>query len=235
MSELPRADWFDSLLRRAGLRESQIRAARVLVAAVVVGALLLLVDDLIAGEGGVTLPGAPRRAPSEPPREALSVAAPLEPAAAASRAPAGDPRALRADAPPPGDPAAWERRLNQELAALLQSVHGAGRVSVWVRLRSGPEQTVLENTTRSSRTTTERDRDGMTREVSEENENTQPVMARTGETALLRRVDQPEVAGVTVVADGARYPTVRERLAAAVEGALNVPVHRIHIVPREGR
>lgn len=240
MTDSPRLDWLDSLLRRAGLRDSQMRTARALIAAVLVGALLLLVDDLFVGEGGISLPGAPRRGPTEPPRDALSVAAPASPASpaaqAVSRAQPTDPRATRFDAAPPlGDLAAWERRLSQEVAALLQTVHGAGKVTVWVRLRSGPEQTVLENTTRSARTTTERDRDGVTRQVTEENQNSQPVMARTGESAILRRVDQPEVAGVTVIADGARYPAVRERLAAAVEGALNVPVHRIHIVPREGR
>lgn len=223
------AGWLDDWLRRAGLREHQLRLARALLAAVLIGALLLLVDDLFAGESGITLPGAPRRTPGGRPSDALGVSAPVASDAVAPAAlePGG---AIAA-----ADLAGHERRLGQELAALLQSVHGAGRVTAWVRLRSGPEQAVLENATRSSRTTIERDRDGVTREVTEENQNSQPVMARSGESAMLRRVDQPDVVGVTVIADGARYPAVRERLLAAVEGALDVPPHRVQIVPREAR
>lgn len=229
-----RSEWFDVLLRRLGVKEHQLRVARAALAAILVGALLLLVDDLFADGATLRWFGRPgQSSPGGAPKNARGVIAPAALDArgeARSGLAGGDGR----DALPPHDLLAWERQLNRDLSLLLGGVEGAGRVQVWVRLRSSPEQTVAQNTTRSTRTTSERDREGVNRQVTEESANAQPVMGRSGEAAVLRRVEAPAVDSVTVVADGGRYPAVRERLLQAVQGALGVPPHRVQIVPGEG-
>ncbi len=130
---------------------------------------------------------------------------------------------------------AWERRISDELAQMLSEIQGVGQVKVWVKLQSGPERTVVQNINTTTRRTTERDSTGVVRETTEENQSSQPVMSRGDDRAVVQRVESPKVSNVLVVAEGARYPEVRNRVARAVQGALGIPPHRIQVSPKEGR
>ncbi|MNW16560.1 hypothetical protein D3C71_2154450 [compost metagenome] len=53
------------------------------------------------------------------------------------------------------------------------------------------------------------------------------------EVPLVVKTTKPKIRGVVVVAKGAENPTVKLLIADAVERGLEVPAHRISVVPRK--
>lgn len=209
--------WVEQLGRALNLRPDQVQMLRRLIVVGLVGGLILLAADLLNLDGSTR--GASQRQP--PDSTAVSARGSLSGPSAAAAAGAAD-------------LAAWEKRLSEELQTLLSKVEGAGQVTAWVRLQSGPQQSVAQNTNTVTRRTTERDKNGLTRETVEENQQSQAVMARTEDRPLVLKVEGPKVASVLVVAEGARFPEVRARLVRAVEAAFGLPAHRIQVVPTAG-
>lgn len=191
-----------------GLKEHQTQKLHQLLVLGLIGVLILLAADVITPE--VINTSAGNKIQSQPGPENQAV---------------GERDDLRA----------WEGRISRELSAVLTHLQGAGQVHVWVKLKSGPEQSMVQNTNATTRRTAERDSSGAVRETTEENRSSQPVMARGDDRALVRQVISPEVSNVLVVADGARYPEVRARIVRAIQGALGIPLHRIQVSPMEGR
>ncbi len=70
--------------------------------------------------------------------------------------------------------------------------------------------------------------------VEDENEEQQVVLVRQGdqEVPLLVETRKPEVRGVLVVAKGAEQATVQEWVVQAVSRVLDVPTHRISVMPK---
>lgn len=199
----------DQIGQRIGLKEHQIKKLQQLVVMGLIGAMILLLADTI----------------SPMVKNTSSRNTGFENKIAPQATPAGDRDGLEA----------WERRLSDELGAMLSEIQGVGPVRVWIKLQSGPEKSMVQNTNTTTRRTTERDSTGVVRETTEENQSSQPVMARGDDRALVRRIEAPRVSNVLVVAEGARYPEVRNRIAQSVQGALGIPWHRIQVSPKEGR
>ncbi len=205
--------WLVALGKVLHLREGQLANLRRLVILGVVGLLALLVADVLGLFSG-------SRSDSQ----------------AGGITPGTQPRAVEpASAQAEGTLQALEATMAGNLAKVLSQVEGAGRVTVWLSLETGPSQSVAENRTTTSRKVTEREASGITRETSDTSEIAQPVLARADDRPIVLKTAAPRVGGVLVVAEGARYAEVRGRLLRAVEGALGVPANRIQILPLEGR
>lgn len=149
-------------------------------------------------------------------------------------------RRVQPPAPPGGDrevmapvAGAGSEVTPQDLEAILSRIAGAGEVTVSITYRSGPRQDVVQDVSRTSRRTEEKDPGGTVRVTEEEQESVQAVMARPGgqDQPVVSRQEAPEIAGVLVVASGARDPRVCERLARAVQTLLGLPAHRVQVVP----
>lgn len=157
----------------------------------------------------------------------------------AGRAPAEAPatpvsgRGASAEAGPASELREQESRLARDLEQILSTVSGAGRVRVQVSLEAGPEQVPALESRNNSRTIEERDPDGARRTTADRSEETRPVMAGTGgsSTPWVRRTEGPRVAGVLVVAEGARSAAVRYELQRAVETALGISPSRVVVMP----
>lgn len=54
------------------------------------------------------------------------------------------------------------------------------------------------------------------------------------EEPVLIRAKRPEIAGVLVLAEGARDPGLREELVQAVITVLAVPAHKVTVLSKEG-
>jgi stage III sporulation protein AG len=66
-----------------------------------------------------------------------------------------------------------------------------------------------------------------------EESNTQDIAVSSGNPLLIEE-KTPEILGVLVVADGARWPVLREKIANATATLLNVPAYKVQVMPREG-
>ncbi|MNC72064.1 hypothetical protein D3C75_1230700 [compost metagenome] len=53
------------------------------------------------------------------------------------------------------------------------------------------------------------------------------------DTPLVVKTTKPKIRGVVVVAKGAENATVKKLISDAVERGLDVPAHRISVVPRK--
>ncbi|BAD40841.1 stage III sporulation protein AG [Symbiobacterium thermophilum] len=130
-----------------------------------------------------------------------------------------------------------ERQKAAELEEMLGQIEGAGRVRVMVTLAAGPAIQVVKNTTVDQSTTTEEAADSSTRRIESINTREDHVFTRSGssEQPVIAQTSAPEIAGVLIVAEGARDVRIRARLLDAAMVALNVPANRIQVVPADGR
>ncbi len=132
-----------------------------------------------------------------------------------------------------------EEMLNRHLEKTLARIEGVGEVEAAVNLASTTEMEYAVNTTTSNRATQEKDPRGGNRTITEVNENGQLVLLRESESSkeapVVIREIKPEVRGVMVVAQGAGDPQVKAGLIYAIQVYLDVPVHKVVVLPKEGR
>jgi len=130
-----------------------------------------------------------------------------------------------------------EARLERKLAEILSQVAGAGRVNVKVSFNTGRAYDYAENATREESTSRELDSRGVTRETTQVRTSQQMVTTqeRGGGLAMpvVRNTAEPHIQGVLVVADGAKDTKVKRALAEAVTTLLDVPLHKVAVLPRQ--
>jgi len=129
---------------------------------------------------------------------------------------------------------ALEKELENKLQANILQMEGAGKVQVSVSFSTGLKSEYARNQNVTKRTSKETDKTGGTRETTEVTENNQVVMPSGVSQPVMVMEDRPEVAGVLVIAEGARDPKVREGIHSAVQTLLNIPSARITVVPMGG-
>lgn len=132
---------------------------------------------------------------------------------------------------------AAEKELESRLEKVLGSVAGAGSVQVTVTLSSGQENVFAQNINKQNRIIEEKDQAGGNRKTTEVNEQGSLVFAETlnggKDDPVLIKAKRPEVAGVLVLAEGAKDPELREKLAQAVETLLDIPPHKVTVLAKE--
>lgn len=127
-----------------------------------------------------------------------------------------------------------EAAYEQDLVGLLEKIKGLSEVEVMVNLNSTHQKIYEKNLIIGQQTSEETDQNGGERVVEDENEEQQVVLVRQGdqEVPLLVETRKPEVRGVLVVAKGAEQATVQEWVVEAVSRVLDVPTHRISVMPK---
>lgn len=153
---------------------------------------------------------------------------------------AGEPAASVQDQPAAaGSLTTVERELEDRLAAILSAVDGAGSVQVTVTLKAGAERVYAQDVNRQDRTIQEKDQGGGNRTTSEVNEQGSLVMTQSAnggkDEPVVIKERHPEIAGVLILAEGAGSPGLREKLIKAAETVLDVPSHRVMVLPKGGR
>jgi stage III sporulation protein AG len=137
------------------------------------------------------------------------------------------------------DLAQAEKELEQRLESVLSSVAGAGDVKVTITMASGAEHYYAQNQSRQDRTIEEKDQSGGNRQTTEVNEEDNLVLVSSvsggKEEPVLIKSTRPEIAGVLVLSEGARDPGLREKLVHAVVTVLDIPVHKVSVLPKKGR
>ncbi|MBO8159204.1 hypothetical protein [Thermosyntropha sp.] len=119
-----------------------------------------------------------------------------------------------------------------ELESILSQIEGAGKVSVSLTLSSDGINTYAANVREEKRNQEETSKGS--KKVTNETNISRDVAVNSG-NALLIEHKNPEVIGVLIVADGAGNPEVRENLTYAASTLLDIPAHKVRVMPRERR
>ncbi|MDK2823258.1 MAG: stage sporulation protein [Clostridia bacterium] len=128
-----------------------------------------------------------------------------------------------------------EKQMEKSLATILSQIAGVGEVAVNLTLESSPEYKYALNQKVDKTIVTEKAQDGSTRSTDEIREDAQVVMKNMtqgkDEPVIIKEI-RPQVVGVMVVAQGASDLIIRERISEAVQTLLNIPAHRVTVLPK---
>lgn len=129
----------------------------------------------------------------------------------------------------------YETAYEAKLRDILSKIVGVGEVEVMVTIDSTEELQVEKNIKDTQQVTNEKGNNGETRHITEANRSTDAVILKqSGDDApLVVKTTKPKIRGVVVVAKGAENATVKKLISDAVERGLEVPAHRISVLPRK--
>jgi stage III sporulation protein AG len=127
----------------------------------------------------------------------------------------------------------YEEYLENQLKDILSHIQGAGEVTVMVQVDSTEEIVYEKDRHTQSSMTEENDREGGSRNAEEQSREEQLVKITQGndESPLIVKTKKPQVRGVLVVASGAEHMQVKAWLSEAVQRVLEVPAHRVSVMP----
>lgn len=128
-----------------------------------------------------------------------------------------------------------ESALESRLKELLENIVGVGSTSVMVTVESTEETVVQLNEKTTQQLTNESDRNGTSRHITNTTRDGQVVLYELsgGQAPIVVKKLKPRIRGVIIVAKGAENATVHKLVQEAVSRGLDVPMHRISVVPRK--
>lgn len=130
----------------------------------------------------------------------------------------------------------YEVRLSAQLEEIISLIKGVGRVKVKIYITGYTEYEYEYNSRTINKVSTELDQNGGQREIVEDNLERELVVTRDpsgNEKPIIRREKLPEIQGVLIVAQGAENSQIKAEIIYAVRNLLNIPVHRISVLPYE--
>lgn len=126
--------------------------------------------------------------------------------------------------------------LEAKLKTVLAQIHGVGKVDVMITYESSGEEIPAYDIRKSESNTQEKDSEGGTRSVTEEDSDSALAYEDApegGKVPVILKETEPEVRGVLVVAEGADNIAVRQRVISAVTVVLDVPAHKVEVAQRK--
>ncbi|NHC40028.1 stage III sporulation protein AG [Bacillus sp. MM2020_1] len=129
----------------------------------------------------------------------------------------------------------YEEKYENQLKKALQQMLGVNDVTVVVNIDATDKKVLEKNRVSKSQTTEETDRDGGQRKVQEASTDEQLVIIREGEkeVPIVVETKKPVIRGVLVVAKGAENIQVKKWIVEAVTRTLDVPSHRVAVMPKK--
>jgi stage III sporulation protein AG len=130
-----------------------------------------------------------------------------------------------------------ETQFEGRLKDLLEAMVGVGTTDVMVTVDSTEETIVQLNEKQMQEITDETDRNGARRHITNITKDGQVVLYDISgdgkQSPIVVKKLKPRIRGVIIVAKGAENATVHKLIAEAVSRGLDVPIHRISVVPRK--
>lgn len=129
----------------------------------------------------------------------------------------------------------YEQAYEKRLTEILDAVRGVNDVQVMVNIDSTEEIQYAVDSSSNKQTTSENAKDGGTRTLTQFDESGKLVMLKKNGTdqPVVVKTIKPRVRGVVVVAKGAEDVKVQALITDAVQRALEVPPHKISILPKK--
>ena len=128
-----------------------------------------------------------------------------------------------------------ESSLEEELKTMPEQISGVNNVSVYITLESSGRQELVVDQEHTQKQTVEGDGSGVQREIGEETRRETHVILRDTqgrELPLVVAESQPYYRGAMVIAGGVEDPVVKARVVEALRAVLDLPYHRITVLPR---
>ncbi|HAQ07373.1 MAG TPA: stage III sporulation protein AG [Bacillus bacterium] len=131
----------------------------------------------------------------------------------------------------------YEEAYESQLKEILEGINGVGDVTVFVNVDATEKKVLEKNTVIQSQTTDETDREGGKRKVEDASKDEQLVIIRNGEkeVPIVLETKKPEIRGVLIVAKGAENIQIKKWIIEAVTRALDVPNHRVAVMPKKAK
>ncbi|MBB6675240.1 stage III sporulation protein AG [Cohnella nanjingensis] len=128
-----------------------------------------------------------------------------------------------------------ETQLDSRLKEMLENIVGVGTTDVMVTVESTEETVVQLNEKKTQQITDETDKNGARRHITDVTQDGQVVLYEVsgGKSPIVVKKVKPRIRGVLIVAKGAENATVHRMIAEAIASGLDVPIHRISVVPRK--
>lgn len=128
----------------------------------------------------------------------------------------------------------YEENYEKQLSEVLSKIVGVEDVSVVVNLDSTEEEVVQVNERESEQVTTEVDKAGGNRSITQNTNDKQTAFynGKEGQQPVVVKRLKPKVRGVLVVARGVENLQVKSIVIEAVQRILDVPMHRISVQPK---
>lgn len=118
--------------------------------------------------------------------------------------------------------------LTRELGHILSQIEGAGKVEVSITLASDGEKNYAANSVEEQKKISETSPGGSQQTI--ENKSSVDLVMSSGSPLLVEN-KFPRIIGVLIVAEGARYPAIKEKLLIAAATLLDIPAHKISVMP----
>ena len=123
--------------------------------------------------------------------------------------------------------------IEKQLSAILSKISDAGKVSVMITYKSGKELVTQKDNSRVDKVIDEKDTDGGTRVTNESSIDDKTVMVNqqggSSQPVVVKEIN-PEIKGVIVVAEGAKYSKVKLKISEAVQTVLDIPAYRVTVL-----
>jgi stage III sporulation protein AG len=129
----------------------------------------------------------------------------------------------------------YEKAYEDRLVQILDTVRGVSDATVMVTIDSSEEVVYARDTQENKQTTNETDLKGGTRGVTQFDDSGHLVILKKNgsEQPIVVKTVKPRVRGVVVTARGAEDVRVQALITEAVQRALEVPPHKISILPKK--
>ena|SRR5690625_3378577 len=127
-----------------------------------------------------------------------------------------------------------EASYEKDLQAMLSQIQGVSEVEVMVNVDSTNVNIYEKDLIVGKQSSEEADRNGGSRTVEDETQETKLVFIRQGdqEVPVLVQTRKPEVRGVFIIAKGADNATVKQWIVESVSKVLDVPSYKISVMPK---
>ncbi len=129
----------------------------------------------------------------------------------------------------------YEIYIENEMKEALEMIAGVGDVKVVIYVNATEKKEFERNKVNQKQVTEEADQEGGKRVVEDTSVDEQLVIIKDGdkEGPIVSQTIKPKVSGVLVVAKGAENIQVKKWIIEAVTRSLDVPSHRVSVMPKK--
>ncbi|MFN2745387.1 MULTISPECIES: stage III sporulation protein AG [Bacillus] len=129
----------------------------------------------------------------------------------------------------------YEQEYENQLKEILETIIGVDDVSIVVNVDATSLKVFEKNQKTQETSTSETDKQGGKRTVTEISSDEEIVMIKNGqeETPVVVQTKKPEIRGVLVVAQGVDNVQIKKTIIEAVTRFLDVPSHRVAVAPKK--
>jgi len=129
----------------------------------------------------------------------------------------------------------YEQAYKEEIKAAINNISGVKNATVYVNVDATEKKVYEKNTTTQNQTTEETDPQGGKRQVEDASTESQLVIVQNGDkqVPVVVETKKPVIRGVLIVAKGAENIKIKSMIIEAVTRALDVPSHRVSVMPKQ--